>query len=155
MKTGHFQIATPATLHWDITYNETLFDRGVIKFGTLLDQESGLVGDEDDGRALDTLVIESAGNWEWALPVLVDSMTLSDEVDIPFTAANVPAYQTASFWFEGAHQWHDIWWGLRGIGFGHFVMGVQGGYVSLSNEFMSKNSIFKVFQHIQFANGAS
>lgn len=151
MKTGYFQVNGPITLNWDIVYNETLVDRGFIKLGNLLDLETQLVGDEDDARSHNTLVIESAGNWEWALPVLIDSLELYDPVDAPFSAVPVPSYQTASFWFNGPIQHHDIWWGLRNFGFGHFVLQTQGGYPTLSNECMSKNSIYRVFEHIEFA----
>ena len=128
-----------------------LFDRGFIRFGTPLDSETELVGDEDDGVAESTLVVESSGNWEQALIVLIDSMSLYDKSDAPFTAAIVPPYQTSSFWFSGDVQHRDIWWGADGVGFGQYVMGARAGYPTLLNECMSKNSIYRVFQQIRFA----
>lgn len=148
-----FSVGRPFELSWNIRIDDLRVDIGKIKFDHVVDPSS-FVGDEDSDAENTTIQVTEVGaSWRgFVLPILINELNLADE---PMSKHDilgaVPAYEEASFVIEGG--WVDIWWSLKGCGFGNYFLRTTGGYPHLHNECMNKGTILKVFQEIALPQG--
>lgn len=144
-----FIVSRPFELSWNIRINDMANDIGKIRFEKVVD-ETSFVGDETPGAEEDLYrVVECSPSWKnFALPVLINELTLSDEpMSARDTFDNVPAYEEATFVIDNFHV--VIWWSLSGCGFGSYYLRTMGGHPHLDNECMNKGTIKRVFDLIQ------
>ncbi len=149
MLQARFDPIWPFKLNWEVRYSDMQVRRGFIEFDKILDPAT-FVGDEDDGTE-ESLIkpISCTEDWRKIVPILVNEMTLQDGADeMPPNVFEVPPYEQAAFWLNEGCPGIYANWGVRGRGFGQYYISFNGGYVSINNEFTSKNTILAVLQSI-------
>lgn len=137
------------TLNWEVRYSDLMVSRGFLKFDQVVDPTS-FVGDETEGSDEDIIkLVAWEGNWKEIAPIFVNEMTLQDtDAEMAPFRAEVPGYEAASFWLSNDVPGIYANWGVRGCGFGQYYITLSGGYVSINNEWTSKNTILTVLQSI-------
>lgn len=145
MSNGRVVASRPFELSWRIRVHDMAVDMGKIRFDNVVDPTS-FVGDESEDSEVDCIqVVECSSSWkEFALPIFINEMVLADYPESKLQ--NVPAYEEASFVVDVGHA--DLFWQMKGLGFGNFYLRTIGGTPHLDNECVGKQTIKEIFELI-------